>query len=123
MQYYNGILFAGYLEGLPRTVLAGGRYDSMMHKIGKQADAIGFALYLDELSRLASPPKKYGVDAVVLYKETDDYVQLLQAVDSLRAKGLKVRTCLLYTSGEYDFPVGTDIDKKSGMVGFIYFTS
>ena len=113
MQYYNGILFAGYLEGLPRTVLAGGRYDSMMHKIGKQADAIGFALYLDELSRLASPPKKYGVDAVVLYKETDDYVQLLQAVDSLRAKGLKVRTeqnlpedlkycslytCLLYTS-------------------------
>lgn len=92
MQYYNGILFAGYLEGLPRPVLAGGRYDSMMQKIGKNVGAVGFALYLDELNRLPSPPKKCDVDAVVLYKEADDFVALSQAVDFLRAQGLKVRT-------------------------------
>ena len=53
--YYNGIIFKGYLEGVPERVLSGGRYDRLMEKMGKKAKAIGFAVYLDALERVSIP--------------------------------------------------------------------
>ena len=47
MEYYNGLVFQGYLQGLPRPLLKGGRYDLLMQKFTPGADAIGFAVYLD----------------------------------------------------------------------------
>ena len=58
MKYYNGLAFKGFIEGIPVGVLSGGQYDGMMQKMRKNAKAIGFAVYLDELSRL---PKENGV--------------------------------------------------------------
>ena len=57
MEYYNGLVFQGYLQGAwPRPLLKGGRYDLLMQKIQPPgADAIGFAVYLDELDRLSAP--------------------------------------------------------------------
>ena len=55
MEYYNGLVFQGYLQGLPRPVLKGGRYDLLMQKFTPGAGAIGFAVYLDELDRLSAP--------------------------------------------------------------------
>ena len=55
MEYYNGLVFQGYLESLPRPVLKGGRYDYLMQRFTPGANAIGFAIYLDELERLAAP--------------------------------------------------------------------
>lgn len=50
--YYNGVVFCGYIEGLPFRVLTGGQYDGLLKKLGKQGGAIGFALYLDTLEQL-----------------------------------------------------------------------
>ncbi len=55
MEYYNGLVFQGYLESLPRPVLKGGRYDLLMQKFTPGAGAIGVAGYLDELDRLSAP--------------------------------------------------------------------
>ncbi|MCR5826255.1 MAG: ATP phosphoribosyltransferase regulatory subunit [Oscillospiraceae bacterium] len=52
MNYYNGILFAGFVEGLPDSVLSGGQYDRLMQKMGRTSKAIGFAVYLDRLERI-----------------------------------------------------------------------
>jgi ATP phosphoribosyltransferase regulatory subunit len=52
MEYYNGLILQGYLAGLPRALLKGGRYDRLAEQFRKGARAIGFALYLDELARL-----------------------------------------------------------------------
>ena len=49
------MVFQGYLQGLPRPLLKGGRYDLLMQKFTPGADAIGFAVYLDELDRLSAP--------------------------------------------------------------------
>lgn len=49
--YYNGLVFAGYVQGVPRSVLAGGRYDNLLRRFGKPQGALGFGLYLDELDR------------------------------------------------------------------------
>ena len=55
MEYYNGLIFQGYLAGVPRPLLKGGRYDLLMQKFTPGAEAIGFALYLDEMDRLQAP--------------------------------------------------------------------
>ena len=52
MNYYNGIAFKGYVEGVPTGILSGGQYDNLMKKMNKRYSAIGFAVYLDELSRI-----------------------------------------------------------------------
>ena len=90
-QYYNGIIFQGFLDGLARPVLSGGQYDGVMAKLGKAADAIGFALYLKELERLPEREQRYDVDALVLYEMDADLLKLCQAVESLRRQGLRVR--------------------------------
>ena len=55
MDYYNGLVFVGYAAGIPCAVLKGGRYDYLMQRFTPTANAIGFAMYLDELERLAAP--------------------------------------------------------------------
>ncbi|MBR2325595.1 MAG: ATP phosphoribosyltransferase regulatory subunit [Clostridia bacterium] len=53
MNYYNGIAFKGFVNGVPAGVLSGGEYDSLLKKMKKNEKGIGFAVYMDELSRLA----------------------------------------------------------------------
>lgn len=52
MRYYNAIAFQGYVRGVPSSVLSGGSYDRLLHRMGKSGRAIGFACYLDKLERL-----------------------------------------------------------------------
>ena len=52
MEYYNGLVLQGYVAGLPRAVLKGGRYDPLAEQFRPGAKAIGFALYMGELDRL-----------------------------------------------------------------------
>ena len=52
MNYYNGIVFKGFLHNVPVSVLSGGRYDRLMSRVNKNAGAIGFAVYLDEVDRI-----------------------------------------------------------------------
>ena len=47
VNYYNGIVFKGFLRGIPTSVLSGGRYDLLMRKFKRNASAIGFAVYTD----------------------------------------------------------------------------
>lgn len=51
MNYYNGIIFRGFISGIPDSVLSGGQYDRLMKKMGRTSRAIGFAVYLDKLHR------------------------------------------------------------------------
>ena len=50
-KYYSGIVFKGYVSGVPKEVLSGGRYDELAARMGKDCGAIGFAVYLDALDR------------------------------------------------------------------------
>ncbi|MBQ2928436.1 MAG: ATP phosphoribosyltransferase [Oscillospiraceae bacterium] len=61
LHYYNGILFKGFLPGIPDSILSGGRYDNLMKKMGRRSGAIGFAVYVDRLERqdaVQSPPEQ-----------------------------------------------------------------
>lgn len=54
MKYYNGLAFKGFIEGIPTGILSGGQYDKLMRKMKKSSNAIGFAVYLDELNKLSA---------------------------------------------------------------------
>lgn len=92
MEYYNGIVFRGYVSGAPRAVLSGGRYDRLMTKMGKDADGFGFALYLNELNSLGQfmLPHKDPVDILATYSLQDDAAKVLAAAKQLRDLGLRV---------------------------------
>ncbi|GHV41127.1 hypothetical protein FACS189490_07440 [Clostridia bacterium] len=51
LDYYNGLIFRGYADGLSDAVLSGGRYDNLMRRMGKSGGAVGFAVTLNNLSR------------------------------------------------------------------------
>ena len=88
MNYYNGIVFKGFVSGIPVGVLSGGQYDNLMEKMGKKSRAIGFAVYLDELERLYGA-NDFDVDVLVCYGDNDiDEINL--AVQSCREQGKSV---------------------------------
>lgn len=91
MDYYSGIVFRGFVDGIAEGILSGGRYDGLMQKMGRQAGAIGFAVYLDLLEQLDRREHPYDADIVVLYEEDDDVAALLDAVCTLTAQGKSVR--------------------------------
>lgn len=64
--YYNGIIFNGYINGVPHCVLSGGRYDKLIEKLNKNGSAVGFALYLGELERYFKQDEEY-VDYLIVY--------------------------------------------------------
>ncbi len=90
MNYYGGISLRGYIKGIPDGILSGGRYDSLMSKIGKKAGAVGFAVYLDKLERLADESREYDADALLLYDKSDDVRDVLCAQQMLCSEGKTV---------------------------------
>ena len=93
MNYYNGIVFRGYLKGVPTSVLSGGQYDGLMQKMGKRSRAVGFAVYLDGLQALSEGPVEYDVDTVLLYGEDAPLGELTAAVGRYEATGERVLAC------------------------------
>jgi ATP phosphoribosyltransferase regulatory subunit len=47
--YYDGILFKGYIKGSKEEVLSGGRYDPLTESYGRRVPAIGFTLNTQEI--------------------------------------------------------------------------
>lgn len=91
IDYYDGIVFQGYVEGVPRALLAGGCYGNLLKKFGRPLDAIGFAVYLDELNLLFRSQKKSDADALILYSDDADAAALIRAADVLTNAGARVR--------------------------------
>ena len=88
--YYNGIVFKGFISGIPEEILSGGQYDRLMKKMNRKSRAIGFAVYADALERFQANEKEYDVDTVVLYDENSDMGALIGAVNMLTSSGKSV---------------------------------
>jgi ATP phosphoribosyltransferase regulatory subunit len=52
LDYYTGLTFEIYVEGVGMRVGSGGRYDNLTASFGKAEPAVGFVLELDELAKL-----------------------------------------------------------------------
>ncbi|MBQ8588159.1 MAG: ATP phosphoribosyltransferase regulatory subunit [Clostridia bacterium] len=90
MKYYSSIVFKGYINTIADSVLTGGQYGKLLTRMGKKADAIGFAVYLDMLERLNDKNRKYDVDTVLLYDGDADVSALSKNIKMLTDIGTSV---------------------------------
>ena len=90
MKYYSGLVFKGYVRGVPASVLSGGQYDRLLSHMGKNARAIGFALYLDQLERLEGA-NEWDVDTLLLCGDAAP-AEILAAAESLPGTVLAVKS-------------------------------
>ena len=75
------MVFRGYLEGVPSSVLSGGQYDKLPQKMGRKAKAIGFAIYLGLLENRNSREGMFDVDTLILHDGTADPLVLTAAAE------------------------------------------
>ncbi len=90
MSYYNGIVFQGFIKGIPENILSGGQYDKLVKRMGKKAGAIGFGIETDLLERLPNSDTKANNDVALIYDVNCDAKLLSECAKSLREKGKKV---------------------------------
>jgi hypothetical protein len=90
MKYYNGVVFKGFINGVPGSVLSGGRYDKLMARLHDNSKAIGFAVYLDMLEDINKEEKEYDADIMLVYSPGSDPAGLREAADKLTAEGKSV---------------------------------
>ena len=91
MNYYNGLVFQGFINGVPKTVLSGGRYDNLVRRFGVNTSAAGFAVTTDLLDNFKYREKEYDYDVCLLYSSDCEPVKVLNAQREIVASG---RSCI-----------------------------
>lgn len=99
MNYYNGVIFRGFIDGIPTGVLSGGRYDNLLHRMGKQGGAVGFAVYLDQMDRFGQREEEYDVDVLLLREPGAAETKVIRTVQQLVAEGKRVKVQRTDTGG------------------------
>lgn len=85
-EYYQGLVFSGYIDGLALPVLVGGRYDNLIQKMGiSQQSALGFAVDLSAVDKLfpANQPEVLEIQA----KPEENPGELLKKANALFQEG------------------------------------
>lgn len=123
-EYYSGIVFRGYTYGTGDAVVKGGRYNNLLKHYGKDAPAIGFAFYIDDLM-MAIQRQKIEIaidnsDSIILY-EIDKQEAAIRMANSLRKSGRKIE--LIRKSKKKTVEDYAAYGKKNHFSGMFYLTS
>ena len=123
-EYYTGIVFRGYTYGTGDAVVKGGRYNNLLKQYGKDAPAIGFAFYIDDLMMAISRQKiKVAVDnsdSIILYN-IEQQETAIRIANHLRKTDRKVE--LIRKSKKKDVTAYAEYGKKNHFSGMFYLTS
>ena len=87
ISYYNGLLFQGYIDGVPKAVLSGGRYDNLLHRFGCESSAIGFGIYTELLNQYNHTNNEYDYEYLLLYATDCDHFAVIQMQKELSKDG------------------------------------
>ncbi|MGN0505777.1 MAG: ATP phosphoribosyltransferase regulatory subunit [Lachnospiraceae bacterium] len=91
--YYTGVVFRAYTYGTGDVVAAGGRYDGLVGQFGKQAPAIGIAVYSDQLlTALARQGllEQPAADGTLILYEEGSLTKAAKKAEQLRREGRTV---------------------------------
>ena len=91
LNYYNGIILQGYIEGFPNVILTGGRYDKLFEKFGVDTGAVGFAILTDGLKGYYKDENKNDFEVLIVY-DNSDFGKLVEIINDFQKKGFRVRT-------------------------------
>lgn len=123
-EYYTGIIFRGYTYGTGDAVVKGGRYNNLLKQYGKDAPAIGFAFYIDDLM-MAISRQKIDVaidnsDNIILYN-IEQQETAIRIANHLRKTDRKVE--LIRKSKKKEVEDYAEYGKKNHFSGMFYLTS
>lgn len=73
LNYYSGLIFKGYINGIGESILSGGRYDTLSTSFGVDRPASGFGINISLLSDVLkdSLNEKAYFDLLLLYDSKD----------------------------------------------------
>ncbi|MGN0508066.1 MAG: ATP phosphoribosyltransferase regulatory subunit [Ruminococcus sp.] len=101
--YYTGIVFTGYINGIGDAVISGGRYDELLSEFDAPMGAAGFAVDTDAITikRLTDNEVSYSDNPDVLVFANDGHeIEGINLVAKLNAEGKKAQFCVLPTLEE-----------------------
>ena len=113
MRYYSGVVFRGYLEGIPASILSGGQYDKLPRKMGRNAKAIGFAIYLGLLDNLIPQENAFDVDTLILHDGTVEPKALMAAAEAAAKEGTVLVTRQLPQTRSWNRLVRLEREERS----------
>lgn len=89
MNYYDGVVFNGYIDGVSEAILKGGEYGRLITKMGRTGSGLGFALYTDLLELIDGYSPRYAADVLLVCADREPSV-IAAAVKKLNAEGKTV---------------------------------
>lgn len=98
--YYTGIVFTGYINGIGDAVISGGRYDNLLAEFDAPMCASGFAVDTDAITikRLIDDNVDYSDKPEVLVFAADGHeIEAIKKVAELNAQGKKAQFSVLDT--------------------------
>ncbi len=100
-EYYTGIVFQGYIEGIGDTVLTGGRYDTLLSDYGMDLPAIGFGIDVDAVARVVRRDMHVQLQPDVLVYPYEGYaVKAMKEIQRLVEMGFQAEFCVCSSSDE-----------------------
>lgn len=91
VNYYTGITFRGYVEGVGTTVLSGGRYDKLLSTFGEDRPAVGFSINLDSVLDIIKDEKIQKRETYTVYYNKANEVKAFKKSNELRESGYIVK--------------------------------
>lgn len=101
--YYTGIVFSGYINGIGDAVISGGRYDKLLSEFDAPMGAAGFAIDTDAitLKRLSDNDVSYSDNPELLVFAADGHeIEAINQVTALNEQGIKAQFSVLPTLEE-----------------------
>ena len=101
--YYTGIVFSGYINGIGDAVISGGRYDDLLSEFDAPMGAAGFAIDTDAITmkHLSDDDVNYSDNPdVLVFAENGHEMKALRYVDELNEKGINAQFSVLETLEE-----------------------
>ncbi len=92
--YYTGIIFRAYTYGSGEALATGGRYDGLVGQFGKDAEAIGLAIVVDQLMLALTRQnlfEEYTLGGTILLYPQNLRQKAVQLAEEYRRQGQSVQ--------------------------------
>jgi ATP phosphoribosyltransferase regulatory subunit len=97
MEYYTGVVFAGFVPGIGYDLVSGGRYDELIGHFGKACPAMGFAIGVERaMMALPAQNARLGPDVVA---EACAHAECYEQIVAARRAGERVQVDVLGRRG------------------------
>lgn len=96
--YYDGVVFCGYVEGCGEVVISGGRYDSLLEKFDAPMGASGFAINVSALAKVNLDDEKVEYDEkpeILVFANDGNEMKAIKYTEQLLNEGKKAQFCVL----------------------------